>query len=702
MAKAKKKGGGTGASPPPSPQVGKVDDDPSPTEEITQPEEAAALIAQLQAQLQAAEAALQLSEARAGPLGAAAQNMPGGDGEGLSSVMTPPEPSVSSHASQSKPLVTQTDVKIEGHGPPNGGRVTERLVESLNQESYLDESEITDLLNKAVLSSQSHTQSEAATQGRNDAVEETHRVHSTELLRARSLMKGHAGSLYGYSVLSASEISRGSRATAFLSENNQNRFIAKTLTYKYHKEIFHKMKELDGVPLEEEPNEWLKGDSLVDLVHKTAAAANLLETGHPEDISEILMKCNQFAYTASNMATVHGIVMLDIFFVTNEQMSPGVQWTLREDDYSCVELWGDVKLPNFKRRDTRTEQIELMLILRENPGGHDAASLKLSETGKEWQDFMCTSNTFIEALDKATESYRADKLLGLYYDIDLPSYSSEISRMLRCFINLDSKEMNKSRIAQDASRDLVTMVRTAINQLKDLSGDELEVAVEIYRILGNIDFQQDLKPAEPSKRPASRGGFAAAATARGRDSTSRGGGGGGGGASDGWTRVGSQNRGRSHSRGPGRENDADAERCWICEKRDHSAGKCPKLSSEFIYPGLDGDVDDVECYTCHQIGHYRSDCPGPNAVRKIKAAYHKKENEKHETGTANRATRTSHRKKEKKRSPRSESRSSRRPSRAEEESTSESDTGTDASEEEEADTRGSWYNGDSDSDDNKK
>jgi len=120
MAKAKKKGGGTGASPPPSPQVGKGDDDPSPTEEITQPEDAAALIAQLQARLQAAEAALQLSEARAVPPGTAAQNMPDGDGEGPS-VTTPPEPSVSSHAPQSKPPVTQTDVKIEGHGRRTAG-----------------------------------------------------------------------------------------------------------------------------------------------------------------------------------------------------------------------------------------------------------------------------------------------------------------------------------------------------------------------------------------------------------------------------------------------------------------------------------------------------------------------------------------------------------------------------------------------------
>ena len=457
--------------------------------------------------------------------------------------------------------------------------MTEGLIECLNQESYLHESEISDLLNKAILSSQSHTQSEAATQGRNDAIEDTHRVHSTELLRARSLMKGNAGSLYGFSVLGASEISRGNRATAFLSESNQNKMMARTLTYKYHKAIFHKMQELDSVPLEEEPNEWLKGDSLMDLVHKAAAADNLLETGHADDISEILMRCNLFAYTASHMATVHGLVMQDVFFVTNDVMTPAVVWTLRADDYSCVELWGDVKLMNLKRRDARMEQIEQMLILRECPGGYDAASLKLSEIGKDWQDFMCNSNTFIEALNKATESFRGDQLLGLYYDIDLPPYTTEISRMLRCFINLDSKEMNKSRIAQDASRDLVPMLRTAILQLKDLHGDELDVSIDIYRLLGNIDFQQGLIPAESSKRPASRGGFAAAATARGRDSMSRGGGGGGGGASDGWTRVGSQNRGRSRSRGAGRENDADAEECWVCEKSDHSAGQCPKLSS---------------------------------------------------------------------------------------------------------------------------
>jgi len=271
--------------------------------------------------------------------------------------------------------------------------------------------------------------------------------------------------------------------------------------------------------------------------------------------------------------------------------------------------------------------------------------------------------------------------------------------MLRCFINLDSKEMNKSRIAQDASRDLVPMLRTAILQLKDLHGDELDVSIDIYRILGNIDFQQDLTPAESSKRPASRGGFAAAATARGRDSMSRGGGGGGGGASDGWTRVGSQNRGRSRSRGAGRENDADAEECWVCEKSDHSAGQCPKLSSEFIFPSIDGNVENVECFTCHQIGHYRSDCPGANAIRKIKAAYNKKENEKSETATASRATRTRY-KKEKRKSHRSESRSSRRSSRAAEEASSESES-TSASEVEDADTRESWYK-DSDSDDNKK
>ena len=710
MAKSKKKGGGGGASPPPSPQVDSGDGDVTPPETEVAPEDAAAQIAQLQAQLGAVQKALIQSESRvAATLGAPTLESAwsgGASGRSAPPVPTPSPPPGSSHAPPSEPPVTSTEIKVEGNGGPTPETMERAALEGLIQGSDLPPQEVEFLVREAGRVGGSGTQSGAAVEGREDAIRDTHRVPSAELQRARRAMSTTAGPLSAFSTLGSSEFARGERETAFLPADGQNKVIAQTLLHQYKVEIHLRILAQNGESREEEPNKWLKGDSLQDILYKASAAGNLLETGHKEDITAILVECNLYAYATSRMAAVHEIVMQDVFFITNEWLPSAVVWYLRAKDYQCVELWGMIKFENLKLRDDRMRQVEEILILMQCPGGHDAASHKLSETGKDWLVYMCESNTFTEALNKATESYRADVVLSKYYDIDLPPVMVEISRMLRHFINLDSKSMNKSKIGQEASRDLVPMVRKAIETIKSLQENDLEASFEMYRLMGDIDFNQGLvaevNAGKPVKRPyqqhsQSLTGYAAAATDRGRDSTPRGGGGGRGNGGDGWTYS---TRGRSQSRGaPDRFQQSD---CWVCKKSDHQADGCPKLASEFIYPGDDGRVLDVQCHACKQIGHYKGECPGPNAIRKIEAGYIKKEREA-TSASANRAS-VRHTKKEKKKSSKSARRGVARrppsPKAAEEPSTEED---SDSASSENTDRRQSWYeDSDTDSSDNTK
>ena len=271
--------------------------------------------------------------------------------------------------------------------------------------------------------------------------------------------------------------------------------------------------------------------------------------------------------------------------------------------------------------------------------------------------------------------------------------------MLRHYVNLDGKAMNQSKIGLKASRDLVPMVRQTIEKIKSLQGSNLEAAFEMFRLMGAIDFNQDLvadvDAGKPVKRPYQTG-HAAAATDRGRDSTPRGDGGGRGGGGDGWT----YSRARSQSRGaPDRLHRSD---CWVCKKSDHQAVDCSKLASEYIYPGDDGRVLDVQCHVCKQIGHYKGECPGPNAIRKIEAGYLKKEKEA-ASALANRAS-VRRPKKEKKKSSKSVRRGVPRrppsPQAAEEPPSGESSLSASS---ESTGHRSSWYeDSDTDSDDNKK
>ena len=112
------------------------------------PEDSAARIAQLQAQLGAVQNALILAESRAAALGAAAHVPDGASGGSAPSVPTPSPPPVSSHAPPSEPPVTPTEIKIEGSGGPIPETI-ERVLEGLIEGSDLPSQEVEFLLRGA-------------------------------------------------------------------------------------------------------------------------------------------------------------------------------------------------------------------------------------------------------------------------------------------------------------------------------------------------------------------------------------------------------------------------------------------------------------------------------------------------------------------------------------------------------------------------
>ena len=159
MAKSKKKGGGGGASPPPSPQVDSGDGDVTPPEAEVAPEDAAAQIAQLQAQLGAVQDALMLAESRVAATLVAATHAPdGASGGSAPAVPTPSPPPGSSHVPPSEPPVTPTEIKIEGNGGPTPETI-ESVLEGLIQESDLPPQEVEFLLREAGRVGGSGTQS---------------------------------------------------------------------------------------------------------------------------------------------------------------------------------------------------------------------------------------------------------------------------------------------------------------------------------------------------------------------------------------------------------------------------------------------------------------------------------------------------------------------------------------------------------------